>query len=245
MKRERGDTGSHPWEARLSEYLDDELTGAERLQLEEHLRGCASCAAVLGDLRAVVTRADGCARESLPANDLWDGIRPRLQPRQPKAAWRRALDVLALSPATPAWWKVPAFAAAILVVGLAASLLWLNRGMTLPGEEGGKIATHEQGAQGGTPGPGEQVPPALEASREYYDTVARLRRVVEQRLTHDPRVVEVLDSNLAAIDAAIAGYRDALVANPGDETLRKRLEQARERKVDVLRQAALASEAAN
>jgi len=247
VKRERGDTGTHPWEARLSEYLDDELTGAERLQLEDHLRGCASCAAVLEDLRAVVARTDGCARESLPANDLWEVIRPRLQPRQPRAAWRRALDVFTPSPATPAWWKVPAFAAAaFLVVGLAASLLWLRGGTTLPGDEGGKIATHEQGAQGSTLRPGEPVSPALEASREYYDTIAQLRRVVERGLTHDPRVVEVLDTNLAAIDSAIAGYRDALVANPGDEGLRRRLEQARERKVDVLRQAAaLASEAAN
>jgi len=248
VKRERGDAGSHRWEARLSDYLDDELTAGERLELEDHLRGCASCAAVLEDLRAVVARADGCATESVPANDLWEGIRPRLQPRQPRAAWRRALDVITRSPATPAWWRVPAFAAAaVLVVGLA-SLLWLRGGTTLspsaPGAEPGQYAQGEQGA--GTLRPVDREPRTLEASREYYDTVAHLRRIVGERLTHDPRVVEVLDSNLAAIDGAIAGYRDALVANPADETLKRRLEQARERKVEILRQAAaLATEAAN
>jgi predicted anti-sigma-YlaC factor YlaD len=247
VKRERGDAGSHRWEARLSDYLDDELTAGERLELEDHLRGCASCAAVLEDLRAVVARADGCAREWAPASDLWEGIRPRLQPRRRRAAWRRALDVFTPSPAAPAWWRVPAFAAAaILVVGLA-SLLWLG-GTTLrpsaPGEERGPYTQGEQGA--GTLHSVDRAPRALEASREYYDTVAHLRRVVEERLTHDPRVVEVLDSNLAAIDGAIAGYRDALVANPADETLKRRLEQARERKVEILRQAAaLATEAAN
>lgn len=248
MKREHGDIRTDPWEARLSEYLDDELPGPERRQLEDHLRACASCSAVLGELRAVVARAGVYPRESMPADDLWEGIRPRLQPRE-KTLWRRAIAVFNLPPAAPAWWRMPAFAAiAVLVVGLAASLVWLRGGSKLrpyePGTREGTAASQAPASQQDATRP--EKPTALEATREYYDTVAELRRVVERSLTHDPRVVEVLDTNLAAIDAAIAGYRDALAASPDDEALRRRLDRARERKVDVLRQAAaLASEATN
>ena len=36
------------WTDRLSEYLDDELSPAERAAIDEHLRGCPGCRGVLG-----------------------------------------------------------------------------------------------------------------------------------------------------------------------------------------------------
>ena len=69
------------------------------------------------------------------------------------------------------------------------------------------------------------------------ETVADLHREAQSRLTLDPHVVEVLDENLSTLDAAIATYRDALSAEPGSKELRRRLQAARQRKLEVLRQA--------
>jgi hypothetical protein len=49
--------------------------------------------------------------------------------------------------------------------------------------------------------------------------------------------VEVLDENLATLDVAIANYRDALAEEPDDVGLQQRLQQSREKKLEVLRQA--------
>ena len=48
---------SDRWIDRLSEYLDGELDGAEREQLEAHLAVCETCSATLVQLRRVVARA--------------------------------------------------------------------------------------------------------------------------------------------------------------------------------------------
>ncbi len=40
--------------AKLSDYLDGELPGDERVRIEEHLRGCEGCAQFGGEFRATV-----------------------------------------------------------------------------------------------------------------------------------------------------------------------------------------------
>ena len=60
---------SDPWTARLSEYLDGELTDAERSALERHLDACPSCAATLAELSRVRERARGLPRH-MPGTDL-------------------------------------------------------------------------------------------------------------------------------------------------------------------------------
>ena len=46
-----------PWTDRLSEYVDDELAPAERLQLEQHLLDCARCREIVDELREVAAEA--------------------------------------------------------------------------------------------------------------------------------------------------------------------------------------------
>jgi exonuclease VII small subunit len=83
------------------------------------------------------------------------------------------------------------------------------------------------------------------ADRTYDDTVASLRQVVETHLTADPHVIDVLDRNLDSLDEAIADYRDALAQRPDDARLRERLDEARQRKIEILRQAAALATGAN
>ena len=61
------------WIDRLSEYLDEELSDAERQALEAHLRNCAECAATLAELRRVVGRARALD-DKPPHADLWPAI---------------------------------------------------------------------------------------------------------------------------------------------------------------------------
>lgn len=76
------------------------------------------------------------------------------------------------------------------------------------------------------------------SDQAYAEALAALRREVHGNLTADPRVLDVIEENLAVIDIAITEYRLALTQAPGDPDLGRRLEAARQRKLAVLRQAA-------
>src|SRR5690348_18278932 len=61
------------WTDRLSEYVDGELTPAERTALEAHLAACGACRETLEELRRVVARAQ-TLDDRPPTADLWPGI---------------------------------------------------------------------------------------------------------------------------------------------------------------------------
>jgi anti-sigma factor RsiW len=222
--------GEDRWTALLSSYLDGELTPGERLDVEAHLADCPRCRALLEEFRALVDEAPALRVDGEPAADLWPGIRERLRPRSSRRRGLRAL-VPGTWPERSAWLR-PAMAAAALVLVVAAALVLLSRGEPSPSPA--RRASNE-----GSAAPAVAPLPArpLEASREYYDTLARLERAARVRLARDPRVVEVIEENLEVLDMAIAQYTDALAEQPGDPGLTARLEAARQRKIDVLRQA--------
>jgi anti-sigma factor RsiW len=72
----------HPWEDRLSEYLDGALTDDEARSLDEHLGGCESCRAALAGLRAVVEQLHGDHVDPVPP-DAWSRIARRLTVQRP------------------------------------------------------------------------------------------------------------------------------------------------------------------
>jgi hypothetical protein len=252
-----------PWVDRLSEYLDDDLDAAERRQLERHLQTCARCRTALDELRGVVQRARDLAVEAEPDADLWPGVAVRLTagagPR-----WRRALLAAWAAVSNAGWPRLPgvdrgprpvlAGLAALVLVSLVAGSawrLWRPREASRP-----QVAQQVQPAA--VSPPGEVVPPPagtttapaavsalLQPDERYNDTVADLRRVVRTHLTADPYLVSVLNRNLDSIDVAIADYRDALAKHPDDARLQGRLREARERKLEVLRQAASLAEGAS
>ncbi len=98
----------------LTAFHDGELPAAERVRVEEHLRGCTECAALLADL----ARADRAAGVPDPGPAYWDRFNARVMDRvareadgqrvavlRPKSGWmRQQLRYL-----------VPAAAAAALV----------------------------------------------------------------------------------------------------------------------------------
>jgi anti-sigma factor RsiW len=215
---------SDPWLERLSEYIDEELPTGERRELEEHLRGCVECAETLDELRHLIAQVPALEVESEPGVDLWPGIERRLTPRQP-ARWRAW-------PAVRSGWLVPRLAAAAaLAVAACVVLVWYSPfGANLRPGRLTATGSLEHGW-------------AVDPDQEYESRVAALEREARARLTLDPHVVDVLEENLATLDVAIANYRDVLSKEPDDALMQKRLEAARQRKLDVLQHAvALASE---
>ena len=184
---------------------------------------------MLQELREVVARAGRMRLDSAPARDLWPGI------------WVRLSDPLRLAPLSlrdAGGWRraAPRLAAAAVLVACCTAVVWvvagrLRQAPTVPPVVSAPVAT---------PGP------AGTADRDYEATVAELRRAVQGRLTLDHHVVEVLEKNLAALDVAMADYRDALSKQPGDAHLRSRLIDAKARKLQLLRRAAaLTTESGN
>lgn len=224
---------SDPWAARLSDYLDGELTDAERSALERHLDACPSCTAALEELSHVIDRARRLPARA-PRSDLWPGIAARIggeAPATPIAAARK----------TRRWsFSFPQLAAACLAAAaVSGGTVWFAAGHLAPRAAPLPPAAPQPVAL--SPAGPLAVPAGQPASAEqkYDAAVADLQRVLEQgRGTLDTTTVRVLERNLALIDRAIADARRALAADPSNGYLNAHLARTMRRKIDLLRQAA-------
>jgi hypothetical protein len=213
------------WTARLSEYLDGELDGAERQALDAHLEQCADCRDTLAELRRVTLRATALSDRE-PSADLWPGIAARIG--LPAATAARA------SRSAPRRWSftLPQLAAAGLVVAaVGAGGLWLAQRSWLPesvvreapaAAEGSKFRlTRAEGDDG------------------YDRAVADLERVLAaNRSRLDTATVRVLEESLRTIDRALTRARTALAQDPSNSYLNAHLAETMRRKLDLLRRAA-------
>jgi anti-sigma factor RsiW len=214
---------------RLSEYLDDELSAAERAAVEAHLNECADCRSTLTALKAVVAEA-GRLQDSAPARELWTGIAARIgsgaESRPRVSPFRRAITAR-LS------FTLPQLAAASLaLMVLSGGLVWMARSGD-PRADFESISANSE-SRIDTPA---RMPAAL-ADVRYDQAVADLERVLEAgRARLDPATVQVLDRNLAAIDRAIDECSHALAIDPASIYLNTHLANARQRKLSLLRRA--------
>ena len=246
------------WTDRLSEYLDGDLPGSERLELEAHLVACAECAGSLAGLREVVGRARRL-EHTAPAEDLWPAIAARIGAEagtisgaRASAARSRArrgfLDRLGGSFTL----SVPqaTFAAAALMV-IAGASVWMALGRgPIPAPRGpaissgnlagGTTAVPSTGTVGATSARPTASAAVATGDARYDATIAELQRILEQdRDRLDPKTVKVLEKNLAIIDKAMAEARRAVEADPSNFYLRNHLASVMKRKVNLLRTATL------
>jgi anti-sigma factor RsiW len=250
IEREGG--GNDPWVDRLSEYLDGELTQAEREALETHLVSCDACAETLDDLREVVSRAHAL-EDAPPAEDLWPGIESRIAGRAPaRLVAREGARSIATA---PLWWArrfelgVPQLAAAaVLLVALSAGAMWLAmRGTTLvsaPNLTPSQTPVAVASAPATAPGVDAVVDatPALAVPENagYDASIASLEQALaEGRGRLDPKTLRVIEQNLKIIDHALTEARGAVAADPNNSWLRSHLAATMKRKVDLLRTATL------
>jgi hypothetical protein len=83
--------------------------------------------------------------------------------------------------------------------------------------------------------------PLMKATEPMYDReILKLRSMVQTRRTQlDPKTVAVLEQSIAVIDSAIAQSRAALAKDPASGFLATQLNHSLEKKVELLRTAAL------
>jgi tetratricopeptide (TPR) repeat protein len=220
-----------PFTDRLSEYLDGELTPAERADVDRHLTQCAECRSTLEDLRGVVSEA-ALLRDARPARDLWSGIAARIapdgRPRARVSPFRRAIT-------SRLSFTLPQLAAAgIALMVLSGGLVWMAR-------SGDPRADFDPlSAQSGPTSPTPIVAPVNSADQHYDEAIADLERTLEAGRTKlDPETVRVLEENLGAIDRAIDQCRRALATDPANVYLNTHLANARHRKIALLRRATM------
>jgi len=203
---------------RLSEYLDNELDAAERAAVDAHLAECGVCRADLEELGAVVARA-GTLSDRAPEQNLWPGVEARIAPAQvlhPTFTRRRFA------------FTAPQLIAAGLALMIASGgMVWLAR---LGGER-----TDFPAVMGEAPSP---VRPANFGDAAFDEAVADLQQTLDAgRGRLDAQTIRILETNLQAIDRAIAQCRDALAADPANVYLNTYLAETRRRKLELLRRA--------
>jgi Putative zinc-finger len=235
---------SNHWTDRLSAFLDEELTPADRAACEGHLKGCAECRETLSELEAVIHAARH-TRPTSPAFDLWPGIAARLGPQMAPMAETDAQG----APRSAAPWTARRVSLSLSQLALAASLLvavsagvsWLVAHREIGG--GDIVAEPAVRAVSEPFEPVSDLQPVSFADAQFDAAVSDLERILaEQRDTLDPRTVRVLERNLRAIDEAIRQARSALDADPANPFLNSHLVDARQRKLELLRRAALIGE---
>jgi hypothetical protein len=227
-------TNEH-WTSRLSEYLDNDLTPAERAAADAHLRTCPACAGLLDELRAVTARAQVLS-DHAPASDLWPAIAAAigsdispLSPRRKETTGRRRFS-----------FSVPQLAAAaVLLAALSGGIVW-----TLAPSHTATVAVAParpapSALAGDVVRPTGFTTPRPTAEQSYDAAVADLERVVEAgRGRLDEKTLRVVQKNLTVIDSAVAQARRAVEQDPANSYLNSYLAHTMRRKIDLLRQVA-------
>jgi hypothetical protein len=215
------------WTEKLSDYLDGELDTLESEALEAHLLQCAECGQTLQQLRAVVARA-GAVADREPPRDLWPEIAARLAAPQVELltdeATSRSKRRLSFS--------IPQLAAAsVAIMLMSAGTMY----MLVRGDEAPNVAAVSQ------PAAQTQQPTTRNVrsvTRSYDSAVQELESALERnRGQLDTTTVRVLEQNLAIIDRAITEARAALGQEPANPYLTKYLDQAMQKKVQLLQRA--------
>jgi len=204
----------HEWNDRLSEYIDGELAPSERRALEAHLPDCAECRADVDALRAVIARARSLT-DTPPTSDLWPDVATRIGARR---AGRTTLATRRFAFTLP-----QLVAASLALIVASGGMVWLAR----------------------MGGPTTDFPSVLGEVRlanfgdaAFDEAVADLQQTLEAgRGRLDPETIRVLETNLEAIDRAIAQCREALEADPSSVYLNTYLAETRRRKLELLRRA--------
>lgn len=221
---------------RLSAYLDHELSPAERGRVEEHLRGCAECRAVLADLRDIVVAAP-LYEGAPPTTDLWPALAARLGdarvvalPSRTAATPRRGFGRFSLP---------ELIAASLVTAALGAGGAWLA--MRSAPAAAPALVTVPAPAPSGSSREPERALAVSSPDADYDAAVADLEQVlVEGRSRLDTATVRVIDESLARIDAAIEDARGAIQRDPANAYLTRQITANMRRKLNLLRTAAKA-----
>jgi hypothetical protein len=252
---------------RLADYLEGDLDPATQRELETHVATCVRCSALVRDLEQIRASAADLP-ELTPSRDLWSGIAHRIDtPVIPLAAQRTSPNVVARHRNLDRF-KRAAIAAALVVVtaGVTYTLTVARNG---GGSATSTVATNQPVTPKATapgadtalrdtlaPAPDVQAPtlsPEPSSGRTPFDNASstdaaviysreidQLRTIfARNRAQLDPRTAAIIETNLKVIDEAIAQSKAALAQDPASRFLTKQLNSALDKKLELLRTAAL------
>ena len=202
---------------KLNEYLDGELSPAERKEMDAHFAVCSDCRRELEALRDLVGRAGDLPSSVQPGRDLWPGIEARLEDRSVITGdfgRKRRFSF---------WHSRTALAAAATVVLIILSVL----GSLRPWEHETISSATEQVA-------------VISTFARIDRASDRVSRNLLTRFDRHGNVVaseagDVLNQNIGIIDGAIADIRSALQTDPTNTRLAQMLRLEYQRKMDLLR----------
>jgi len=211
----------------LDDHVDSETSPAEARSIEEHLEACESCRAEERGLRELVTRLHALPATMESPGDGWPAIERRLDSGSPPAAFPAAAPVSSIGRVV---WR-GLVAASVLLAVFAAGYYFrpVIEPQRTPDSDRPASARLDVAASG----------TGLEAAeRALLEVKRQLRAGLDARRSSlSPRTVEMVDRNLAEIEASIDEIKKALTEDPGSRELRRQLMAAHRQEIYLLKQA--------
>lgn len=226
---------------RLSAYIDHELSAAESLELESHLKGCASCSAELEAIRDLVSRAAELPGSLEPGRDLWPGLRARIAPEavRGRAGWKRFLF--------PEWNGTAALAAAAAAAIVIAGAVWFwSTGRTPGAPVPEPVAVNEAGRPSditvinnrGEARPGDVAQMIWALEEESLGAGKTLMAKLESGTDGlSPEGLEAIDTSLRVLDQAIQESVTRLNQDPNNPRLLERVTGYYRQRLSLLKMA--------
>ncbi|HXE59952.1 MAG TPA: hypothetical protein VN607_04575 [Gemmatimonadaceae bacterium] len=188
---------------------------ADRAAIDEHLAACRECAADVARLASVVQHL----RELPPPNEqpdaLWPDVRARIE--HGASLGVPAPGVFRRVARRPAAW----FAAALAVAACAIVMVhpWSRTTVRFPTRPNGPAAFQPAGDSTGT---------SPEEIQRLLDEIQMEKAMLP------PATAAVADSDLRAIDSALAELREALARDPNNPAIRQLLAASYRQQRDLL-----------
>lgn len=252
----------------LADYLVGDAADGVRAAVEAHAGSCAACQQLLTDLNTVRVEAAALPL-LMPSRDLWSGIAERIDarvlsldasrtardiPRRP--AWLRpaiAAAALMVFTAGATYYITRASLSSAASTDVTASVPTAPKKVAVvpaPEPAAPIVPTVSAAPSPATPTrlvsspakarPVNITPDVAAGDPVFASEIGKLRKIVRERRSQlDPKTVAVLEQSIAVIDSAIAQSRAALAKDPASGFLVTQLNHSLEKKVELLRTAAL------
>jgi anti-sigma factor RsiW len=253
----------------LADYLEGDASDSVRSAVEAHATSCAACGLLLADLTAVRTDAAALpplapsrdlwsgiseridarvlpleaprVTRSLSARPIW--LRPAVAAAALVALTAGVTHYLTRASLAPAASSAPLAAANPSARQQVASVTPTSDSSATINSTVTENPAASRATRGAAPTSTRlvSVDPTLSAAEPVFTSeIGKLRKIVKERRAQlDPRTVAVLEQSIAVMDSAIAQSRAALAKDPASGFLASQLNRSLEKKVELLRTAAL------
>ena len=238
----------------LEDYLDDELTDEARSMLEERLRSDLPLRARLGEIAELHEALRGLPRSGIVPDRVWSAIQERIAQTPQEAASR--VRSLSSAPSLQSenrasdredgiWPFSRRFSLSIGQLAAAAVVLVaFGSGLTWAAATSGGFEPQGSVLDGGVVPVSAAMTPGEAVVAEYEGTTSQLLEILEAgESVLSEETLQVVRESLATIDEAVEEALMALDDDPGNEMLGRILRSNLQKKVDLLRQTAVAVQA--